>query len=71
MKTTTLNTILDRLITSEKNNEVLRQKNIGLNARAQSLESQIKQMKTEIIALKGGVDISGTKALNITVKESY
>lgn len=65
MKTSTLNTLLDRLIESEKQNEVLRYKNKELNGRIQSVESQMTTLKAHIVALKNGVDITGPKAVEI------
>lgn len=65
MKTSTLNTLLDRLIRSEKDNEVLRYKNVELNGRIQSVESQITNLRAQIVALKNGVDITGPKAVEI------
>ena len=57
MKTNTLNTILDRLIKAEKDNEVLRYKNVELNGLNQSLQNQIKVLKANMVALRNGVDV--------------
>jgi hypothetical protein len=69
MKLSTLNTLLDRLIVSESNNAVLREKNIGLNARLQSAQSDINRLKREIILLKEGVDVTGDRAVEFGPKK--
>jgi hypothetical protein len=69
MKLSTLNTLLDRLIASESNNAVLREKNIGLNARLQSVQSDIIRFKREIAVLKAGVDITGDRAVEVKPKK--
>lgn len=69
METSTLNTLLDRLIASEGNNAVLREKNIGLNARLQSAQSDINKLKREIILLKEGVDVTGDRAVEFGHKK--
>lgn len=69
METTTLNTLLDRLIASEGNNAVLREKNIGLNSRLQSAQSDINRLKREITCLKAGVDVTGDRAVEVQPKK--
>jgi hypothetical protein len=58
MKTSTLNTLLDRYLKAEKDNEVLRYKNTQLNGIMQSQNSKITQLKAQIVALKNGVDVT-------------
>jgi hypothetical protein len=68
MKTSTLNTLLDRLIKSEKDNEVLRYKNVELNGRMQSLQSQVKQLKININLMRSGVDVEQGKEIEVDKK---
>jgi hypothetical protein len=62
MKASTLNTLLDRLLKAEKDNEVLRYKNTQLNGIMQSQKSQIVQLKAQIVAIKNGVDVTAEES---------
>lgn len=58
MKQTTFELMIDKIIDSEKRNEVLRYKNTELNGAMQGMKSQITQLKAQLLALKNGVDVT-------------
>lgn len=59
----TISTMLDRLVKAENDKEVLRYKNIELNGRLQSLQSQVTALKANIEALRAGVDLKSEKKI--------
>ena len=58
MKQTTFELMINKIIDSEKRNEVLRYKNNELNGAMQAMKSQITQLKAQLLALKNGVDVT-------------
>lgn len=50
--------LINRIVDSEKKNEVLRYKNSELNGAMQSMQSHMTQLKAQLLALKNGVDVT-------------
>lgn len=57
MKQSTFEMLINRIVESEKKNEVLRYKNTELNGAVQSMKSQLTMLKAELIAVKNGAVI--------------